>query len=193
MSIKVLLLLYRNSRVVLFCFWTLWSCFDAAVPPSVPPFFHGEKTISLDRFSVGEHDHPMRANGFRSAPWVWVAFPHCFLFQAPDFLQFQPTAALPHLAAQASGAGALTPGALPGLGGSPPKVYGAKPIAGCSVCPCDRQDLCPHVSACESVLSVSFSAVCQEGCQLELQVTSGSGLACEKMAEHFSVWAGPLK
>lgn len=37
---------------------------------------------------------------------------------------------------------------------SPPKVYGAKPTAGCSVCPCDRQDLCPYVSAYESLLSL---------------------------------------
>lgn len=186
MSIKVLLLLYRPSRDVLFCFWTLWSCSGVAVPPSVLLFFRGEKTISLDHFSASKHDHLMRANGFCSDPLVWIAFPHSFLFQALDFLQSQPPAVPPGLTAQASGAGALTPTALPlkFMGPSPPQDAASVPVT-------DRISVPMFLPM--SRFSASVRAGGQEGCWWELRVTSSSGLACEKMAARFPVWAGPLK
>lgn len=188
MSIKVLLLLYRPSRDVLFCFWMLWRCSGVAVLPSVPLFFHGEKTISLDHFSASEHDHLMRANSFCSDLLVWIAFPHSFLFQALDFLQSQLPAVPPGLTAQASGGPFLSRDweALPLklMEPSPPQDAASVPVT-------DR------ISVPMFLLVSRFSAsVCaggQEGCRRELQVTSSSSLACEKMAACFPVWAGPLK
>lgn len=166
----------------------LWSCSGVAVLPSVPLFFHGEKTISLDHFSASEHDHLMRANSFCSDLLVWIAFPHSFLFQALDFLQSQLPAVPPGLTAQASGGPFLSRDweALPLklMGPSPPQDAASVPVT-------DR------ISVPMFLLVSRFSAsVCaggQEGCRRELRVTSSSSLACEKMAACFPVWAGPLK